>query len=168
MLLAGLYLAVPAGISGKTPRVFGYEILTMLSASMEPSIEKGSIIIVEPQKRNSDYRIGDIVAYRVKDNPNMMVTHRIVRHSTVNHIDQYVTKGDNNSEEDLHPVASSDIFGRYTGLHISMAGYLLDFIETREGIIIFIIIPLILMLVPIITILPGTFEKNAPDSKRRS
>lgn len=149
VLVTGLYFIISARVLGQAPSVFGYEIFTVLSGSMEPSIKTGSIIIVKPQSPQVNYRVGDVVTYRPRNNPDILVTHRIVK---INSVNQYVTKGDSNNTEDLYPIASSDILGRYTGMHISYAGYLFNFVKTKNGIVMFLVIPWIILIVPQIII----------------
>lgn len=69
--------------------------------SMEPTYRSGDLVVVKPAL---DYRIGDIVAYRVPAGDvgaGLTVIHRIVGGSAG---DGFLTKGDNNAEvDDWHP-----------------------------------------------------------------
>lgn len=82
----------------------GYAMLEVVSGSMEPTILKGDIIIINTKEK--DYKENDIITFRGKEGE--FVTHRILS------IDNktMVTKGDNNNTED-EPVNTSAIVGKY-------------------------------------------------------
>ena len=54
----------------------------------------------------------------------------------------FITRGDNNSADDEVPAYSSDIIGKWTDVKISGFGKVLDFLKTKKGFFICIIIPL--------------------------
>lgn len=85
------------------------------SGSMEPTIPVGSMILIE--KRNTDVEIGDIVVVQAG---GASVAHRIIR-TTGN---GYVTKGDNNTDEDPGIVTDEMIMGTVR-LWIPGAGYII-------------------------------------------
>ena len=82
----------------------GYTILEVVSGSMEPTIYKGDIIIINTKDKN--YKENDIITFRGKEGE--FVTHRIMK------IDgkTMITKGDNNNSED-DPIKTSSIVGKY-------------------------------------------------------
>lgn len=82
----------------------GYAILEVVSGSMEPTIYKGDIIIINT--KDKDYKKNDIITFRGKEGE--FVTHRIIE------IDDktMITKGDNNNSED-DPIKTSSIVGKY-------------------------------------------------------
>lgn len=82
----------------------GYTILEVVSGSMEPTIYKGDIIIINTKDKN--YKENDIITFRGKEGE--FVTHRIIK------IDDktMITKGDNNNSED-DPIKTSTIVGKY-------------------------------------------------------
>ena len=82
----------------------GYAMLEVVSGSMEPTIYKGDIIIINT--KDKDYKENDIITFRGKEGE--FVTHRIIE------IDDktMITKGDNNNSED-DPIKTSSIFGKY-------------------------------------------------------
>ena len=78
----------------KSPSVFGYKYFTVLTGSMEPTINVGDLVIV----KESSYAINDIISYK---DGNSVVTHRIIDYSTQDNGEIfYTTKGDNNNAED--------------------------------------------------------------------
>ena len=82
----------------------GYAMLEVVSGSMEPTIYKGDIIIINTKDKN--YKENDIITFRGKEGE--FVTHRIIK------IDDktMITKGDNNNSED-DPIKTSSIVGKY-------------------------------------------------------
>ncbi|WP_010247368.1 signal peptidase I [Acetivibrio cellulolyticus] len=142
-----LCFVIAAKMTGSSPNVFGYEILTVLSGSMEPSIKTGSIIVIKEKSPMDTYEAGEVVTFRSKDY-NMLVTHRIVSEKIVNDTCQYVTKGDNNNAEDLNYITPEDIVGKYIGVRIPFAGYIFSFLKTKSGIIFLLLISFIVLAVP--------------------
>ncbi len=79
----------------RIPSVFGIKMLTVVTGSMEPTINIGDVVII---KEIDNYTVGDIISY--KEN-NSVITHRIVQiEKDENDINIYTTKGDNNNVED--------------------------------------------------------------------
>ncbi len=75
----------------------------LLGNSMVPSIESGTLIIVQPDE---PYLLGDIIAFVNEDEIN--VVHRIVEKND----EGFVTKGDNNTSNDEDIVPYDDVLGR--------------------------------------------------------
>ena len=84
--------------------VVGYGMLEVVSGSMEPTILKGDIIVIDTDVRK--YKLGDIVTFY--DSEGSFVTHRII--SIVEN--QVITQGDNNNTED-DAIFMNDIVGKY-------------------------------------------------------
>lgn len=108
ILTALLLIVLAYRVSGNvTP------LLTVKSESMEPVLNVGDVILIEPA-RPEDIRVGDVVVFR---NPwyGNLVVHRVV-HKTE---DGIYTKGDANSGLDpWSPVPYENIVGRWTGIKI--------------------------------------------------
>lgn len=56
--------------------IFGYRVYEVLSASMEPSIQKGALAVVKAVD-SSDIKQGDIVTFYPNQQTNTTVTHRV-------------------------------------------------------------------------------------------
>lgn len=67
-------------IMGKTPEIFGYQILRISSPSMEPELNVGDIILSQRVEDVSVLRVGDIITYsgEVGDYSGKMITHEVV------------------------------------------------------------------------------------------
>lgn len=72
------------------PKVFGYSYFSVISGSMEPTIDVGDEVIV---KLTQDVKEDDIVTY---SEDGVFVTHRIVKLDG----EDIITKGDNNDSVD--------------------------------------------------------------------
>ena len=101
----------------------------------------GDLIIVKDVDINS-LKENDIVAFKEE---NMVITHRISKIKEVNGEKRYITKGDNNSEEDAGYVLGGQIEGLYQ-FRIAKLGNLAMFIQTPIGLVICLSIPLIILI----------------------
>ncbi|WP_449536946.1 signal peptidase I SipW [Ferdinandcohnia sp. Marseille-Q9671] len=146
VILLMVFFLVSSKISGGTPKVFGKELLTVLSGSMEPAIQTGSIIAITPTEDSTIYKEGDVITYRSLDDPNVLITHRIMEVQEVDSSIQYITKGDNNDAKDTSPIPSSNVVGEYTDFTIPFVGYILDFVKSKIGTVLVIIVPGILLI----------------------
>ena len=121
----GIYVLVCA------PMVFRCQPIVVLSGSMLPTYQVGSIIYYKPVDK-SEIAAGDVITYKLN---NTLVTHRVQR--VVN--GEYVTKGDNNNVEDSRAVKYEDVQGKVGGLNIPILGYGVQFIKDNPWIFIIIV-----------------------------
>ena len=91
------------------PRVFGYEIYTVISGSMEPAIPVGSLVYVQPGAPE-DAGTDDVIAFYSSMDTGAIITHRVIKNDIVT--GQIHTKGDANEKEDLYPVGYDYYIGR--------------------------------------------------------
>lgn len=147
MLIFVIFVMLSSKINGGKPKVFGYELITVLSGSMEPNIKTGSIIAVRPIDATDKCDIGDVVMYQSLDDPNILITHRITSVEDTGNGVQYITKGDNNDAEDPNPVPSTKVVATYANFTIPGLGYMFNFIKSKNGVIFLMIIPGILLII---------------------
>ena len=104
-------LAVIAAISGigllyaHISGLMIWEPLVIVSGSMEPTLNRGDVVILE-KAQSSDIGVGDIIAYRIGD---AIVTHRVI---DVLEDGTLKTKGDANAEPDAYAVSVEQIVGK--------------------------------------------------------
>ncbi len=124
------------------PTVLGHRVLTVISASMEPAIHTGDVIIVRPVAYPAqEIKVGDVITFRAKGKADMLITHRVVGTVLVNGKPvAFTTKGDANETEDLALVAPEQVVGRY-GWRVPYFGFISTFLRTPVGIILFVILP---------------------------
>lgn len=136
-------LIIIMGLLLLTPNIllnFGINSFVVLSGSMEPLIETGSMVMIN--SRDTDVEIGDIVLYRLNQTN---VVHRIIEETEDG---KYITKGDNNENADFAPVSEVQIYGKAIempwGWCIPKAGYISNWVQTNRLYLIIGIIAMIL------------------------
>lgn len=120
-------------------KIFGYQIHTVHSGSMEPEIKTGSIIIVKEVEDKTGLQVGDVITFY--QSFDRIVTHRIVE---VVHSGEHVlyrTKGDNNPEPDLTLALSDNVLAKYTGITIPYLGYVAKYVNTTVGLVMLLVVP---------------------------
>ncbi|MBA2174905.1 signal peptidase I [Halobacillus locisalis] len=146
-LIAMTFIVISAKASGGEPEVFGHQIKTVLSGSMEPMIQTGSIIAIKPleEEQKSTLSKGDVVTFLNKD--ESLITHRVVDVTKTGESVSYVTKGDNNNAADTEPVLAQNVVGQYADFTIPYAGYLMSYATSKAGSLALMIIPGLLLLI---------------------
>ena len=130
------------------PNIMGYSPMTVESDSMKDTFKKGDLIIVKEIDDVGDLEEGDIITFwTIIDGQRAKNTHRIVKvnKNDDGSIADFITRGDNNKgiDDDI-PVSTGDVIGEYTGRKIGGAGKVMDFLRTKRGFFICIIIPMAL------------------------
>ena len=141
LVLAGLAL-IALGIGGLTlgPRVLPFQTLIVISGSMEPLLPVGSVVILE-QVSADQLVVGDVIAFRRPDRPDVVVTHRIVGIDASTAGRGFTTKGDANGVEDpwIVPAQGS---GLRAIAAIPLLGYILTALASAPGRVALIVVPL--------------------------
>ena len=143
--------------NGNLPSLFGKATITIESPSMEPTIKTGDMIIskilTDEEKRNLE--VGDVVTFYGdlnQDGTEEMYTHRIVEVLGKNNggYYTYITRGDNkvtntqNDQTETAPLSETKILAKYTGVKFAGLGKFTDFLKTKVGFGVCIILPLAL------------------------
>ncbi len=141
-------------------KLFGINVLTILSPSMEPKYPTGSLIYlvdVDP----SDLKVGDVITFKISDSTT--ATHRIkeiVPDESDSSIVRFRTKGDNNDTYDGKLVEFSEVQGKAV-FCIPLLGYLAMYIQTRTGSIVAIAVSLaVIMFVLTVDIFTDDKDKS--------
>jgi signal peptidase len=132
--------------SGGEPAFFGYQIKSVLSGSMEPGIQTGSIVALKPGGDMNRFKKGDVITFRNED--NLLITHRVVE-ATMNNATgeaMYRTKGDNNDAPDMNPTSSTNVVAEYTGVTVPYVGYAMNFAVSKAGSVVLMIVPGLMLL----------------------
>lgn len=138
--------------SSGVPNLFGYAPMNVASYSMEPTINKGDLILCEVTNDiGYEYKVDDIVTFPIEiDGVQTYNTHRIVEVIEDDGITYYKTQGDN---KDTNPIAdeemqtSASIVAKYTGKKIVGIGNFFGFIRTQLGFFLCVLLPMILFFV---------------------
>lgn len=139
-------------------RLFGMQVFTVLSGSMEPAYQTGSLIYV----KDVDYRElkeGDVITFML--NEDTVATHRIVGvvpDEEDSSVLRYRTKGDANDAEDGALVHYKNILGTPV-FTIPKLGYVANYIQNPPGTYITICGGAVLML---LVFLPDLFGGDEP------
>ncbi|MFY0544549.1 signal peptidase I [Brevibacillus sp. H7] len=120
-------------INGGKTTLFGNELMVVLSGSMAPTFNTGSIVAVKAVPIE-EIQKGDIVTFKDKD--NVTVTHRVVdiQKGKLN------TKGDANDGNDANPITPDRVIGKVQ-YWVPLVGYLISFVQSKTGMLLFLTVP---------------------------
>lgn len=113
-------------------RLFGVQVFTVLSGSMEPTYQTGSLIYVKDVDYK-DLKAGDVITFMLSE--DTVATHRIVEvvpDETDSSILRYRTKGDANDAEDGSLVHYKNILGTPV-FTIPKLGYVANYVQNPPG-----------------------------------
>ena len=111
--------------------VCGIVPYVVLSGSMEPTIETGSLCFINKHTNYNKIQEKDIIAFKHKD--GTLVTHRAVKVTKSG----IKTKGDNNKDIDSNIVVKENYVGKNI-FWIPKVGYIVKNFQTTKGVIILI------------------------------
>jgi signal peptidase I len=111
MVRSVLVVVVLAVAAVGTPLLFGWQFYAVDGGSMEPAIALGSVVAVQPVSL-SQLRVGDIITFADRAEPDTRVTHRVVGVDSRGGRQVVRTKGDANEIEDAVPVEGDQFVGR--------------------------------------------------------
>lgn len=140
-------------------RLFGLQVYTVLSGSMEPTYHVGALIYdkeVEPQQLQP----GDVITFMVDE--DTIATHRIVEvvpDEEDSSVLRFRTKGDANDVEDGSLVHYKNVLGTPV-FTIPKLGYFANFVQQPPGLYVAIVFGAVLVLM---AFLPDLFD----DSKKK-
>jgi signal peptidase len=143
IVLAGF--VVRGKLDGGVPAIANYRLYIVLSGSMHPAFDAGSLVVVKDVDPGS-LTVGAVIAFKDPGpgSSGMIITHRIVAIKKEQGSISYVTKGDANNTDDPLPVPVSSVIGE-ADYQVPDAGYLFDFAKSRRGLICLIILPGLLL-----------------------
>ena len=142
-------------------RLFGFQVFSVLSGSMEPEYHVGSLIYVK-EVDYTQLKSGDVITYMLSE--DTVSTHRIVEvvpdqdDSTVL---RYQTKGDANEAADGTLVHYKNVIGTPV-FTIPYLGYVADFIQKPPGTYAAIAIGAVLLA---LMFLPDLFREEEPKKR---
>lgn len=151
IIIVYLCYFVVASAYHKTPSLFGYRMLRVVSDSMTPVFGEGDCIIIKNVSADK-VAVGDIITF-ISEDPLLegaYNTHRvydIVEDYTSGEC-IYYTKGDNNRWQDEYAVTADKIVGRYAGKLPFGKGIssFLDRLSERNFYFLVVIVPIVLCL----------------------
>lgn len=114
------------------PSFLGYERYVLAGSSMEPALQRGSLIFdaVVPAE---DIRPGDIITY-VPPGSDRPVTHRVVdRTLQADGQTQLRTKGDNNTHADMRPIVLERPVQARVAFAVPYVGYVFILLASEQA-----------------------------------
>jgi len=144
LILPIVAYAVPSAIGAQQSYV-------VMSGSMEPAIETGSVIFVY-DRDPSAIEEGDVITYNLDGQRTEVTTHRVVDVVSQEGQRAFVTKGDANEDPDPYRVPSDAVIGvvpmeRTIPVRVPYLGQLLLFAQSKRGIVLFVFVPAGLLVV---------------------
>ena len=111
------------------PRIFGYQLYTVISGSMEPEIPVGSLVYIKSMEPE-DVEEKDVIAFYGGRDTSAIITHRVVENRVI--MGEFITKGDANQTQDMNPVDYDEFIGRVE-LSIPTVGGIAQSLTSKEG-----------------------------------
>jgi len=139
--VAGLVAGI--ALSMLVPLAFHARPLTVMSGSMEPTIHTGDVVMSR-QVPPAQLQRGDIVSFRDPERGGLLVTHRVRTITRKGDKFTFITKGDANNSSERWRVAATDRVG-HTMYRIPAIGRVLAFSHTRQGILMLVLLPLLVL-----------------------
>lgn len=106
---AFLIIVIVACLPLTVPRIFGYNIYTVISGSMEPAIPTGSLVYVKTVPAE-EIKEKEIIAFYGAMDGEAIITHRVVANSEI--MGEFITKGDANKTNDMNPIPYANYIGK--------------------------------------------------------
>ncbi|MFU1780760.1 signal peptidase I [Haloarcula japonica] len=159
--LGVLLIVVGVFVATAVPQAVGAdESYVVLSSSMSPAIEAGSVVFVNSVPP-ADISEGDVITYdRSPGGTTSRVTHRVVNVIAEDGQRQFRTKGDANEDPDPEPVSSAAVVGVVT-FSVPYIGHVITFSQTRMGLLTLVVGPaLLLVILEIRDLLSGTGDRE--------
>lgn len=127
--------------------MFGYYFQTVQSESMTGTFEKGDVIICKSVDVDN-LKVDDIISFHYWTGEfNIVVTHRIVEIKTTDIGSKYfITQGDAKENIMHEEVFPDDVFAKYTGKKLSGFGTVAEFVKSKTGFLVCVLLPLFLFL----------------------
>ena len=126
VILAAALVMLLAGM-----RLFGLQMFSVLSGSMEDSISVGGVVYVK-EVEPVEIAVGDVITYRMG---NAVVTHRVIELVPADDgsgVTLFRTKGDANNSADSTPVHPQNVIGKVV-FDLPLLGYLATGLQTGAG-----------------------------------
>lgn len=144
-------------------RLFGIQVYSVISGSMEPEYPVGALIYVKEVKP-SEVEVGDVITFMLDE--DTVATHRIVEvvpDETDSSVLRFKTKGDANAAEDGSLVHHKSVIGTPV-FTIPKLGYVANYIQNPPGMYVAISAGAVLLL---LVFLPDLFSKDEKEGTKK-
>lgn len=126
-----------------------FSVYTIVSQSMEPTINVYDVIVNTRVDKPTDIKTNDVITYisTWQVTYGMTITHRVIGTKTLDDGSTcYITRGDNNTQEDQACVKESNVIGVVKAV-IPGLGRVQSFLSSSMGWLLLIIIPALYIIV---------------------
>lgn len=123
-VVAGSVAMSVLSLFGLGPPAGAYQIRTVLTESMRPTMPEGSVVMVRPVAP-SDLQVGDVITYRIPVDDRRIVTHRIVDITEPGVQPVVRTEGDANNAPDPWAARIKDEKAWRVQVSVRRVGYVL-------------------------------------------
>ncbi|MFU8795479.1 MAG: signal peptidase I [Dethiobacteria bacterium] len=133
------YLVIFLVLIVAAPVALGYKPVIVLTGSMEPAYEVGSVIYYQAESFDN-LAVGDVITFSISDDRQIVITHRIYAIDDASKL--IITKGDANPTPDTYPLAPENIRGRVIPYKLPYVGHLVQYIQNYYliGAVLFILV----------------------------
>lgn len=168
VLILALLITIIVFSSGRNNGVanlLGYIPMTVESDSMKPTFAKDDLIMCKEIDDVYSLQKGDVITFwTIIDGQKVKNTHRIVDITEIDGSRSFVTRGDNNQIDDTVPVLPGDVIGKWTEFKIGGFGKVMNFLRTKKGFFICIVIPMaVFFLVELYKFIVTLIELKKPE-----
>lgn len=105
-IILGLLSSIVSKIAFNKNSIFGFQLLHVVSGSMEPTIMTNEIVLGRITD-GTDVKVNDVVTYKRDDGE--LIIHRVIDIYEKRGVVYYVFKGDNNQKQDEKPVTDKQL-----------------------------------------------------------
>ncbi len=147
---------------GEQPSLFGHTFSAVQSDSMEPTFDKGDMVIGKKVDEETKIEVGDIISfYQIENNQKIINTHRVIAIEMAGDTAWYYTMGDKVRVEthgsvdaevnkdsygtDELPKTIDQVVAVYK-THLGGIGGFMDFLKKPVGFIFVIVLPIVLVI----------------------
>lgn len=146
ILILALLVTIMVFSSGRNNGVanlLGFIPMTVESDSMKPTFKKDDLIICKEVDDVYALQKGDVITFwTIIDGQRVKNTHRIVEINELDNTRSFITRGDNNAQDDTIPASANDVIGKWTDVKLGGFGKVMNFLRTKTGFFICIVIPM--------------------------
>lgn len=146
ILILALLITIMVFSSGRNngiSNLLGYIPMTVESDSMKPTFKKNDLIICKEVDDVYSLKKGDVITFwTIIDGKKVKNTHRIVEVNEFENTRSFVTRGDNNNQDDTMPAYAGDVIGKWTDVKLDGFGKVMNFLKTKTGFFVCIVIPM--------------------------
>lgn len=160
-LLVILVIALALLLAGA--RIFGLQVYTVLSGSMEPAYQTGSLIYVRPVEPEG-ITVGEPITFVLNESLTV-ATHRVIEIDAQNQ--RFYTKGDANDAADGAPVHFKNLIGTPI-FTIPYLGYIANYVQHPPGLYFALAGALVLLLLVFLPDLLNDEKKSENEPAQRS